>query len=120
VTATGPEGTAWSCVRGGAAGGQGQGVHQRAVSMERAAQRGGHSPELLEYKERLDSTLRHRLGFGWCCVESGVGLDDPCGSPSTWDIPRFYDSTSDCSIPSKQGVTVTDIFPSCIDTSKGK
>ena len=28
--------------------------------MERAAQRGGHSPELLEYKEHLDSTLRHR------------------------------------------------------------
>ena len=38
VTATGPEGMAWSCVRGGAAGGQGWGLHQRAVGMEWAAQ----------------------------------------------------------------------------------
>ena len=40
VTATGPEGTAWSCVRGGAAGGEGKGLHQRVVGMERADQ--GH------------------------------------------------------------------------------
>ena len=26
------------------------------------------------------------LIFGWLCVEAGVGLDDPCGSLSTWDI----------------------------------
>jgi len=38
VTATGPEGTAWSCVRGGAAGGQGKGLHQRALGMEHDAQ----------------------------------------------------------------------------------
>ena len=31
VTATGPEGTAWSCVRGGAAGGWGKGLHQKVV-----------------------------------------------------------------------------------------
>ena len=42
MTATGPEGTAWSCVRGGAAGGVGQGLHQRVVGMERAAQGSGH------------------------------------------------------------------------------
>ena len=41
VTATGPEGTAWSCVRGGAAGGWGKG----AVGMERAAQGSGHGPK---------------------------------------------------------------------------
>lgn len=26
------------------------------------------------------------LIFGWSCVERGVGLDDPYGSLSTWDI----------------------------------
>jgi len=31
VTATGPEGTAWSCARGGAAGGWGQGLFERLV-----------------------------------------------------------------------------------------
>ena len=61
MTATGPEGTAWSCVRGGAAGGEGQGLHQRAVGMERAAQGSGHSPELPEFKESLDNALRHRV-----------------------------------------------------------
>ena len=61
MTATGPEGTAWSCVRGGAAGGEGQGVPQRAVGMEQPAQGSGHSPELLEFKECLDNTLRHRV-----------------------------------------------------------
>ena len=59
MTATGPEGTAWSCVRGGAAGGVGQGLHQRVVGMERAAQGSGHSPELLELKECLDDALSH-------------------------------------------------------------
>ena len=50
-TATGPEGTAWSCARGGAAGGQGKGLRQRAAGMERAVQGSGHSPELLELWE---------------------------------------------------------------------
>jgi len=45
VTATGPEGTAWSCDRGGAAGGEGKGLHQRAGDMERAAQGCGHGPQ---------------------------------------------------------------------------
>lgn len=38
MTVTGLEGTAWSCVRGGAAGCEGQGLHQRAVGMEQPAQ----------------------------------------------------------------------------------
>ena len=46
VTATGPEGTAWNCVRGGAAGGQRKGLHQRAVGMEQPAQGSGHGPKL--------------------------------------------------------------------------
>jgi len=57
VTATGPEGTAWSCVRGGAAGGQGQGLHLRVVGMGRAAQCSDHSPVLLEFNEHLDNNL---------------------------------------------------------------
>ena len=65
MIAIGPEGSAWSCVRGGAAGGEGQSLHQRVVGMERAAQ--GpllwaklHGPRLLEFKELLDSALRYR------------------------------------------------------------
>ena len=34
-------------------------MHQRAVGMERAAQGTGHSPEVMEIKEHLDSALRH-------------------------------------------------------------
>ena len=45
MTAAGPEGMAWSCARGGAAGGEGEGLHQREVGMERAVQGGGHGLE---------------------------------------------------------------------------
>jgi len=58
---TGPEGTAWSCVKGGLGGGLGQGLHQRLVGMERAAQGSRHSPELMEFKEHLNNTLRHNI-----------------------------------------------------------
>ena len=63
VTATGPEGTAWSCVRGGAAGRQETVLPQRAVGMEQAARGSGHSSKLLEYKKHLVSTLRRRVRF---------------------------------------------------------
>ena len=43
MTATGPEGTAWSCVRGGAAGGQGTVLPRRALGMEQPAQGSKHS-----------------------------------------------------------------------------
>ena len=46
---------------GGAAGGQRKVLHQRATGMEWAAQGSGHSPELLEFMERLDSALRQRV-----------------------------------------------------------
>ena len=61
VTATGPEGTAWRCVRGGLGGGLGK---------ESAAEGGGHgtgcpgqwhSPKLPEFSEHLDNALRHRV-----------------------------------------------------------
>ena len=80
MAVTGPEGMAWSCVRGGAAGGWGQGLHRRAVGMERAAQGCGHGPECRS--SRSVWTALSDIGFdlGWCCVEPGVGLSDPCGS----------------------------------------
>jgi len=34
VAATGLEGTVWNCVRGGAGGGEGKVLHQRALGME--------------------------------------------------------------------------------------
>jgi len=76
VTATGPEGTAWSCVRGGAAGGEGKGLHQREVGMQQPAQGSAHGPKLLEFRERLDSSLTHRdwmLGGGVCAQCAGGG-----------------------------------------------
>ena len=53
MTARGPEGTAWSYVRGGVAEGQGKGLHQRAVGIERDAQGSGRGPELPELREHL-------------------------------------------------------------------
>ena len=61
MTATGPEGTAWSCVRGGAAGGEGQGLRQRAVGMEQNARGSGYGTELLEFKKCLDNALRYMV-----------------------------------------------------------
>jgi len=75
VTVTGPEGTAWSCVRGGAAEGEGKGLHQRAVGMEGAAQGQWAWPML---PKLLDSALSHGI---WVVL-----LDDPCVSLPTQDI----------------------------------
>jgi len=59
--------------------GQGKILHQSVVGMEQAAQGSGHSPELLELQEYLYRALRHRVWvLGWCCMEPGVGLNDPC------------------------------------------
>ena len=68
---------AWSCVRGGAAGGQGKGLRQRAVGMERDVQGSGHGPEgpeLLEFLECLDAALRHRCWI-WGGPVRSQGLD---------------------------------------------
>jgi len=43
------------------AGHQEKVLPQRAVGMEQTAQSNGHGPELLEFRERLDSALRHRV-----------------------------------------------------------
>jgi len=69
VTATGPEGTAWSCVRGGAAGGEGQGLHQRVVGLERAAQGSGHGPKCRG--SRSVRTMLSDTGFGFWQVLCG-------------------------------------------------
>ena len=47
--------------QGRAAGGEGKGLHQRAVGMELPAQGCGHGLEVLELRECLDSALRHRI-----------------------------------------------------------
>ena len=52
--------------------------------MERDAQ--WSRAQVPEFKGRLDSALRHRLGFWMACVEPGVGLDGPCGSLPTHDV----------------------------------
>jgi len=93
VTATGPEGTARSCVRGRAAGGCGQGLHQRAVGM---ALRAGVQGEFGQHCHI------HDLNFGRCCVESGVGLSGPYGHLLTRDV-SLYDLTicftTSCTVP---------------------
>ena len=43
---------------------------------------GGHSPNC-KSKKHLGNALRHGLIFGWYHVESGVVLDDFCGSLPT-------------------------------------
>ena len=65
--------------RHGAVSGEGQlGVRDRVCARGRWD---GHSlPEFRTVLSGLD------LNFGWCCVESGSGLSDPCGSLPAWDI----------------------------------
>jgi len=43
------------------------------------------------FKKRLDDSQISGLTFRLSCVESGVGLDDPCGSLPTQDILCFYE-----------------------------
>ena len=86
MTATGPEGTAWSCVRGGAAGGEGRGLHQRAVGMERAAQGSGHGPKGRSSGSAWTALSDIEFGFWVVLCGDGVGLGDPCGSLPTQDI----------------------------------
>jgi len=70
VAGTGPEGTAWSCVRGGSGWGLGSGSSPESVqSLEQAAQDSGHSPELPEFRECLENALRYR---GWSSVLCGA------------------------------------------------
>jgi len=64
VTATGPEGTACSCVRGGSGWVLGKGYSPETVwALAQAPQGSGHCPKLLEFKKQLDNALRHMVLF---------------------------------------------------------
>jgi len=59
VTATEPEGTAWSCVRGGAGWCWETFFIRGWWALKGAAQGSGHSTELPEFRKGWDSALRH-------------------------------------------------------------
>ena len=61
-------------------------MHQRVVGMEQAAQGSGHGPKLAEFKECLDTTLRHVFRLLSGCVDTAVGLHVHCGSLPTQDM----------------------------------
>ena len=86
MTTTGSEGTAWSCVRGGAAGGQGKGLHQGLVGAQNRLVR-VTAPSARVQGVFGQCSQTQDWDFGWCCVEPGVGLSDPCGSLPT---QRYY------------------------------
>ena len=44
-------------------------------------------PQVPDFNKHLDNN-----NFGCCCVDSGVGLNDPSGSLPVQDILLFYDS----------------------------
>jgi len=54
--------------------------------MEQAAQGSGHGPKLAEFKECLDTTLRHVFRLLSGCVDTAVGLHVHCGSLPTQDM----------------------------------
>ena len=47
---------------------------------EQSRLRGGLMAAAAPHRERR--AVLSAIGFGWCCVEPGVGLDDPCGQGS--------------------------------------
>jgi len=56
-----------------------------------APEGGGHGSKCQSARS-VFTLLSEGLDFGWCCVESGIGLSDPCGSIPSWDSLCFYDS----------------------------
>lgn len=82
---------------GAALGGGQVGVRERLCTGRLWAWNGlqgsGHSSELPELREHWLSDVE--IGFGWCCVEPGVGLGDPCGS-----LPTLWFCGSNCVCPS--------------------
>jgi len=62
---------AWSCVRGGTAGGERKGLHQRMVGMEQAVLGGGHGPRAAGVQGVFGQhSQTSNLNVGWCCVEA--------------------------------------------------
>ena len=66
VTATGLEGTAWSCVRRGSGRSYRKVLPQRVKSMEWADQGSGHSLELPEPKGSSDAAVNLRVWVVLC------------------------------------------------------
>ena len=61
VTATGPEGMAWGCIRGGSVWGLGKGSSPEGGGHGTGCPGQWAQPQVLEFRERLDSALRHRV-----------------------------------------------------------
>ena len=79
MTATGPEGTAWSC-QGRGSWGLGKGF---------APEGSGHGPGLPEFKVHLVTAFeRQNLIFGWSCVELELDL---MNLVDLFQLRRFYD-----------------------------
>lgn len=67
---TGPEGTAWSCARGGTDWILGKGsLPEGDQALEQVPQ-----AMLSKFKKHLDNAIRN-INFGWFCMEPGAGLD---------------------------------------------
>jgi len=67
--------------------GLGKGSAPEGGGHRTAPQGSGHGPELLEFKECLESALRCRVWIlEWSFVEPGVGLNRPCGFLLTQDV----------------------------------
>ena len=88
--ATEPKGTAWRCARGRSDGGRCKVLCQRVVGMEQTAQGSRHGTRLLDFKEHLDSALRHRVcSLGRFSVEPGL---DSVILMRPFQLWIFYDS----------------------------
>jgi len=74
--------------QGRGSGGSGQGLHQRVVGMERAAQGSGHGPRCRSSRIAGTALTDKGFDFGWCSVEPGLGLAGPRGSLPTWEAAR--------------------------------
>ena len=91
--------TAWGCVKGGSGWVLGKGSSpEGGQATEQTAQGSGHSPKLLEFKELLDSALRHRAGL-WvilcgakCWTQIFLRVPSNLGYLIDSMIQCFYDS----------------------------
>ena len=85
VTVTGPEGMAWSCIRGGSSWGLGEGSSPEG---SQALQEAPHGPKLTDFKKHVDNISEIWFDFWVVCEKTKVGLN---GS-SLPTFRRFYDS----------------------------
>lgn len=81
-----------------AVSGEVQTAHQEKIfhweddwPLEQAPQRSGHSTSLTQFKEHLDNIFSYYSLVLESWEKQGVGLNDPYGPPSIWDILWLYD-----------------------------